>query len=257
MIQPAPAFATAGAAGSLTLDSALTKRTAEAPSTGSGVVPATPGGTGQPTSFATPVAKGSTVGSSQGVSVNLGSGASVPAKVPDIPKDLPWGKPTTVSQASTPGGRTARVTFVGDGDGVTGQFGDGSNVTCRLNNIDAPEVKHDARTTKTGTQLQASPDQSYGRESQKSLEDLIMNKEVTIKVTQVKDGRSYCDVEFQGKDLSMRQVEQGLAMVYARYVDPARKAAFQSAEDKAKSQRLNLWNDANPLLGERFRRQYN
>lgn len=197
------------------------------------------------------------MGSSQGVAVDVASGMSAPAKVPDVPKNLPWDKPATVAQAATPGGNIARVTYVGDGDGVSGKFADGSNVTCRLNNIDAPEVRHAAWATKSGKQMNASPDQAYGQESKKSLEAMILNKEVTIKVTQVKDGRSYCDVEFQGKDLSMSQVEAGLAMVYHRYVAPDRKAAFQGAEDKARSQRLNLWKDANPVPGETFRRQFN
>ena len=257
MIQPAPVLATAGAAGSLTLDSTLAKRVAEDPPTSSVVVPATPGSTGQPTSFATPVPKGATISHTQAVSLNTGTGVTAPVKVPEIPKGLPWGKPEVVAQASSPGGRTAKVTYVGDGDGLSGKFADGSDITCRLDQTDAPEVAHAAYTRKDGKQMNASPEQSFGRESQKSLEAMVLNKEVTIKVTKVAGKRNFCEVEFQGKNVELSQIEAGMAWVYDRYVSDKNKDSFKSAEDKAKAQRTGLWKELNPVNPETYRRQFN
>lgn len=266
MTQPVPVPVTTGAAGSLNLDAALAKR---APNPVSEVVPATPGTTGQPTSFASPVPKGSTVGSAQGVSVNIGTGTTAPTKAPDIPKDLDWDKGKTVVQGPSQEGKIVKATFaigtarsakvkkVGDGDGVTGELADGSQISCRLNNIDAPETAKDAYTTVGGKAMKASPAQAYGAESQKGLEDMILNKQVTIKVSQVKDGRPYCEVHFEGKDVSLAQVEKGLAMVYTRFVAPELRGTFYAAQEKAKKDRLNLWKDTNPIPGEKFRRLYN
>ena len=149
------------------------------------------------------------------------------------------------------------MTFVGDGDGLTGRFGDGSNITCRLDQTDAPEVAKPTWTTKAGKPKAASPDQSFGREARKSLEELVLNKEVTIKVTKVKDSRTFCEVEFQGKNVELSQVEAGMAWVYDRYVSAQNKDSFKAAETKAKQQRKGLWGELNPVNPETFRRQFN
>lgn len=236
------------------LDAALDKRASAA---ANAVVPATPGSTGVPSTFATPVPKGATISRTQAVTLDTATGASAPAKVPEIPKGLPWGKPEVVAKASTPGGRTAKVTFVGDGDGLTGQFGDGSNVTCRLDQTDAPEVAHKAYTRKDGKSVNASPDQVFGRESQKSLEAMVLNKEVTIKVTKVEGSRTFCEVEIQGKNVELSQIEGGMAWVYDRYVSAQNKDGFKAAETKARQQRKGLWGELNPVNPETFRRQFN
>ena len=198
------------------------------------------------------------MGSTHGVAFNPSTGAAAPTKAPEVPPGLPWGKTETVAKSTAPGGSIAKVTYVGDGDGFKATFNDGTPVTCRINQIDAPEVKHDAYTTKNGKQFKASPDQAYGQESKKYLEDLILNKEVTVLVTKAeKDGRAYCEVELQGKSVALSTVQAGLAMVYGRYVSEDRKAELKGAESAAKAARKGLWADPAPISGESFRRQFN
>lgn len=266
MTQPPPAPVQPGAVGSLTLDGTLAKRAADA---ATAVVPATPGSAGQPTRFATPVPKGATINHTQAVTLDTATGTATPTKAPEIPKGLPWGKPEVVAQAKEPGGNTIKMTYVagmggpatvtkvGDGDGVTGRFADGKDITCRLDQTNAPEVAHNAYTLPDGKKMNASPDQSFGREAQKHLENLILNKEVTIKVTKTKGSRNFCEVEFQGKNVELNQLEAGMAWVYDRYVNDANKSTFKAAEAKAKAQRKGLWSELNPINPETFARQFN
>lgn len=130
-----------------------------------------------------PVAKPSTAS----VSVDVATGAIKPAeKQITIPK-VEWAKPITVVQAAGDSGKIAGhksvVTFVGDGDSVFTKNKDGSSLECRIDSIDAPEVAH----PKYG-----KPAQAFGEASKKTLEDMVLNKEVTIRVSKpAKEGENY------------------------------------------------------------------
>lgn len=195
--------------------------------------------------------------STQGVALNPGTGSMAPAAVPDVPKDVKWGDTKEVVKSTVPGGSIYKVTYVNDGDGVSLKGKDGSNLTCRINQIDAPEVAHKDWTTSAGKKILGNPDQAFGQESKKNLEQMILDKEVTVLVTQEKAGRKYCEVEFQGKSLALSQVQAGLAMVYDRFVTADRAVELKSAEAQAKAARKGLWKDLNPMSGEQFRRTYN
>lgn len=186
------------------------------------------------------------------VSVDLASGATTKASQPvQIPKNVQWQPPVTAVQAAGPqakdAGQKAVITYVGDGDSVAGNFKGGGTVNCRIDGIDAPEVAHPSHGKPVG--------QPYGEDAKKLLQDMIDQKEVTIRVTKPSVngsnyGRSMCQIEISGKDVSKEMVRAGAAMVYERYAkDPE---LFQLQND-ARTNKRGLWANPNPINPEHFR----
>jgi endonuclease YncB( thermonuclease family) len=160
-------------------------------------------------------------------------------------KDINWGKPTVAVQGSgtdKTAGVKATVTYVGDGDGATLKAGK-NTLNCRIQGIDAPEVDHKAHNKKG---------QPYGQEAKKSLQDMILNKEVTVTVTKVANAaatdsssRSTCKIEIHGKNVSTEQLKNGSAWLWETFnTDKASAQANRDAFAFAKSNKLGL--HANP-----------
>mgnify|MGYP001765302886 CR=1 FL=1 len=215
------------------------------------VVQPTPGSNAQPTSFAVPVPKGHTVGEVQTVGLNPVTGAVTKAADPrPIPKDVAWSAPVVAEKATKPGGQIAKVTYVQDGDGASLQLKDGSSVSCRIAGIDAPE---------TAKPKHNKPGQPYGEESKKSLQEAILNKEVTLTIVKSakpdKYGRELCEIEIQGQSVGLKQVQEGLAWVYERYVSGTEGNALRSAEAQARAFKKGLWADPTPVNPETFKLQ--
>lgn len=186
--------------------------------------------------------------SSKQASVSLDGGATGKASSPVVlPKNTQFEPPKVLVGQPATGGNTVLATFntkitgVTDGDGIRATKPSGKSFNCRLDSINAPEVSHDEWTTKGGKKMKASPDQAYGQESKKSLEQMVLDKDVSITITQSKEGREFCQVSFQGKDVSLKQVEEGMAWVYDRYISPELYGSYKSAEAEAKKARKGLW----------------
>ena len=194
---------------------------------------------------------------SSAVSINPVNGAVAKASKPiDIPADLKWKEPVTVVQASakSKGGERALVTYVGDGDGAFLKRADGSKIECRIDSIDAPE------TDKTRFGNPNKVGQPFGEEAKRTLQGLIENKEVTLRITKPaqpdspypKDRRNYCQIEVQGKGVDKSMIEAGAAWLYTRY---ANDPELVSAEAQAKASRKGLWANLNPEKPEDYRRR--
>lgn len=185
------------------------------------------------------------------VSLNLGDGSTKAASKPvEIPK-VDWKPPVTAVQATgtSRGGEKMVVTYVGDGDGASLKRGDGSSINCRIDSIDAPEVDH-SKYGKKG--------QVFGEESRKTLEQMILNKEVTVRVSKPADegkySRSYCQIEIEGQNIDKQMLQSGMAWLYRRYNnDPG----LAKLEDAARTAKVGLWADPNPINPETFRRIQN
>lgn len=209
---------------------------------------------------ATPVPKGATVGEVKDIQIGSALSPTKPAPV-NIPQNVKWNEGVKVAEATQPGGKQAVATFIPDGDGVNMKLADGGSLSCRLHSIDAPEVakEKDWKDGK-GKLHKASPDQAYGPEARDYLTNLIKNKEVTVVVTQSaensKQGRNFCQVSFEGKDVSLSMVEAGFAQVYDQYVRPELAKSLYSAQLKAKEEKNGLWQQLYPMKGESFRRMY-
>lgn len=192
-----------------------------------------------------PVVKPST----SSVSVDVATGAVKPSeKQIEIPK-VEWAKPITVAWATgdagkIPGHRSV-VTFVGDGDSVFTKNKDGSSLECRIDSIDAPEVAR----PKYG-----KPGQAFGEASKKTLQEMVLNKEVTIRVSKpAKEGenfgRALCQIEIEGQNIDKPMLQAGMAWLNKKYNTPE----LASALNEAKSAKRGLWVDPNPINPAAFR----
>lgn len=153
-----------------------------------------------------------------------------------IPDNVQWTPPQTVKPKTSKGfkeGQKALVTFVQDGDtaSLTTKGENPVDINCRLDKIDAPE------TGKKGAE-----GQPYGKESKLNLQRLIDQKEVSVSVSYAKDdwGRNLCQIEVDGADVSLKQLEDGYAWLYRRYGNPLK---FDQAHAQAQQQRKGLFAD--------------
>lgn len=185
------------------------------------------------------------------VSVNLGSGAVVASSKPvEIPK-VQWSQPVTAVQAKGPaaqtGGEKAVVTYVGDGDSVSLNRKDGSTLNCRIDSIDAPEIAK----PKYG-----KPGQAFGEEAKQTLQNMILNQEVTVKISKPATadknyGRTLCQIEIQGQNIDKTMLREGAAWLYRRFnSDPT----LSAIENDARANKRGLWANPNAINPEAFRR---
>ena len=173
------------------------------------------------------------------------SGQTVAGNYPTFDKNTP--RRTEVAVKAEPGsitqqgGRTAFITeAVRVTDGDTATFKDPTNpdgdknLVCRLARIEAPETAKPALYGKV-----ASKGQPHGEESTQWLKDQIMNKKVTVTVTQLYDNRgkrSVCEIEVNGDNINQKALNEGAAWIYRTYGKKSRAPAFadQLAETTAK-----------------------
>jgi len=120
-----------------------------------------------------------------------------------------------------------RVVGVADGDTVTILTPERQQVKIRLGQIDAPEKA-----------------QPFGQRSKQSLSDLIVGKEVRVKVeTTDRYGRTVGRIFQDDIDVNLEQVKRGMAWAYRQYLTDK---AFLDAEHTAKAAKIGLWSESNP-----------
>jgi len=141
------------------------------------------------------------------------------------------------AQAATIEGK---VVGISDGDTITVLDGQKSEYKIRLAGIDAPEKS-----------------QPYGQQSKQHLSDVVFGKAVTVEWNKIdRYGRTIGKVLVQGKDANLRQVQAGMAWHYKAYEKEQSvpdRGDYAAAETKARTQRLGLWADANPIPPWDFR----
>lgn len=98
----------------------------------------------------------------------------------------------------------------------------------RIAEIDAPEKQQD-----------------FGQRSKEALSALCFGQQAVVAITD-KDRyeRAIAHVSCQGKDVGQHMVGIGLAWVYARY---AKDPALTSLQLMARTQRIGLWSQADPV----------
>jgi len=127
-----------------------------------------------------------------------------------------------------------RVVAVSDGDTLTVLTENKKQVKVRLIEIDAPEKK-----------------QAFGQQSKNSLSDICFKKPVVV-VEKGKDKyrrslvRLYCD----GVDANTEQVRRGMAWAFQKYLTDR---SIDSLEKEARSKKVGLWSDPNPIAPWDFR----
>jgi len=99
----------------------------------------------------------------------------------------------------------------------------------------------------------------YGHRSKQSLSDLVFGKEVSVEVhKRDRYRREIGKVILDGEDVNLVQIRRGLAWFYRQYereLSPEDQAAYDAAEEMARSKKHGLWVDQAPLPPWRFRRK--
>ena len=126
------------------------------------------------------------------------------------------------------------VVSISDGDTVTVLDATHVQHKIRLSGIDAPEKS-----------------QPFGQRSKQALADQVFRKQVTIEWSKQDKYRRNVGrvITANGIDANLKQIEQGMAWHYKKYQNeqPApERERYSQAEEKARSQGLGLWQDANP-----------
>ena len=198
--------------------------------------------------------KGAPVKANATLAIDGSSGAPVGVtRNLQVPKELSKGKPTTLVQADPKNLKSgdafkATMTWVKDGDTLDLSNG----VVCRVNGIDAPE---------TAKPKKGQPAQAYSAEATKTLEQMVRNKELTIRIVEPPSGKNYdrasCIIEVEGKDVNVAMLQQGAAWFWGSFVkDSFQYQKMQAAELKARKNKVGLWKDPNPVFPNTYQRQY-
>lgn len=144
--------------------------------------------------------------------------------------------PAARSAAASPPSAAHRWRVVGvhDGDTLTCLDENNDQQKVRLAEIDAPELGQD-----------------FGRVARESLAELVFGKTVTVQ-DDGKDryGRWIARMQVDGIDVNRRMVATGNAWHYADY---SRDSALEALEEQARTQRLGLWAQADPVAPWDFR----
>ncbi len=138
---------------------------------------------------------------------------------------------------------TGKVVKVADGDTITVLDNTNTQHRIRLQGIDAPERK-----------------QAFGNASRKHLANLVAGEEVTVKwVKRDRYGRIVGFVIVDGHDVNLVQVKAGMAWFYRYYqreLSPEDRRRNAKPEDQARTDRLGLWRENNPMPPWEHRRLY-
>lgn len=129
---------------------------------------------------------------------------------------------------------TGKVVVISDGDTITVLTASTKEYRIRLNGIDAPEKA-----------------QPFGQASKKNLSGLIGQQVVSVEWSkQDRYGRTLGKITLNGKDINLEQVKAGMAWHYKKYQNdqlPDDREKYAEAENSARSARVGLWQDSNPM----------
>ena len=144
---------------------------------------------------------------------------------------------------SPPPNFAGRVVAVEDGDTIVVRDDANGTYKIRLQGIDAPEGG-----------------QAFGDRSGQSLSEMVSGKQVEIEWSKRDRYRRLVGkVSSDGSDICLQQIRAGMAWHYKRYQNEQSiedRELYANAENEARTERLGLWSDENPLPPWRFRRGY-
>lgn len=139
-----------------------------------------------------------------------------------------------VSTTALAGVLEGRVVAVTDGDTIKVLDAENVQHVVRLSGIDAPEKK-----------------MPFGQRSKQSLSDLVYGKEAIVEGEKNdRYGRLVGKVLVSGHDANLAQIRAGMAWHYKLYQheqSAADRQTYSVAEDAAKSNKLGLWADVDPV----------
>ncbi len=125
------------------------------------------------------------------------------------------------------------VVHIADGDTLTVLASNQQQYSIRLQGIDAPERS-----------------QPFGKVCKTQLADLAAGQTASVEAfKQDRYGRVVAKVTVNGKDVALEQLRAGCAWHYTAYAkeqNPTDRGTYAAAEQKARSQGIGLWQDAQP-----------
>ena len=133
------------------------------------------------------------------------------------------------------GERSARVTYVIDGDTVVAALSSGESVHVRVIGVDTPEIYHDGR-----------PAQCYARRAASITRRLTLGRDVSLRVGREPHDRygrllAYVQVRGQARDLEHTLLAEGAARTLAIAPNTDRAAEYAALERAARAARRGLW----------------
>ena len=144
---------------------------------------------------------------------------------------------------SPPPNFAGRVVAVEDGDTIVVLDDANGMYKIRLQGIDAPEGG-----------------QAFGDRSGQSLSEMVSGKQVEIEWSKRDRYRRLVGkVLSDGSDICLQQIRAGMAWHYKHYQNEQSvedRELYANAENEARTERLGLWSDENPVPPWRFRRGY-
>jgi endonuclease YncB( thermonuclease family) len=143
-------------------------------------------------------------------------------------------------------GLQGKVMQVKDGDTVViSPVEDGAFFICRLYGIDAPET---AKRNRHG--------QAYAADATQELKRLILGQTVHIELMGRRThNREVCIIRKDSKDINLEMVRRGYAWAYVQFLKRPHASEYIGAEKEARSRRLGLWRDRNPMPPWEFRKK--
>ena len=195
------------------------------------------------------------------LALDFSTGKSTPTKDPVPMPKVTWKEPVqavTINPiyAQLPQHKVV-ATFVPDGDTINATSTSyktkgeravkAGGVICRIDSIETPE---------TAKPQYGKKGQPYGEEAAKILQQMVLNKEISIRVTkptdgESNDGRDVCQIEVAGKDVSVELLRAGAAWLYREY-NHYGQGGFD-LENNARQSKLGLWGLPNPVYPPDFR----
>ena len=107
----------------------------------------------------------------------------------------------------------------------------GSDLTCRIDAINAPELGKDGYASAPGAE-----------KAKQTLSDLINSGRVQVSITQKgqKDayGRTFCQIEVEGNDVGLEMLKKGAVKLFNQYAAPE---IYQEANAQAKGQGVGIY----------------
>jgi endonuclease YncB( thermonuclease family) len=133
-----------------------------------------------------------------------------------------------------------KVKSVHDGDTISVEAKDGKVYLIRMQGIDAPDEK-----------------QNYDDRSKKKLRDLILNEDATVMIRRIDSSDRYIGTVYSGgQDINLTQIKKGMAWHFKQNgyeQKEENRKEYEQAEQKARNERVGLWEDKNPIAPWDFR----
>lgn len=162
--------------------------------------------------------------------------SSLPTKVVVAPKVVLDGTQnkyviTTASKVNVVDGDTVDLKVGLKGENRSLRPENGSDLTCRIDAINAPELGKDGYASAPGAE-----------KAKQTLSDLLKAGKVQVSVTQKgeKDayGRTFCQIEVEGNDVGLEMLKKGAVKLFNQYAAPE---IYKEANAQAKGQGVGIY----------------